>query len=547
MKVEECVRKIGSCCESFKLEDMMLDINQSGEKSEPADRKERMEKLLDSPPSILLQKWKDAFGAISAKLPEPGKAEKTNVISFHACFYHQKQKEYFSPVDITELATLADRVKMVIVLIDDCYDIYRRFLVSGELFHDDVFKQEIDAEQAMKNSVFNLLTILSWRRIEISVSKMIAANLGVPFFVFAVKHPTTLFQRLVANDYADLRVIYLAHPISSIRNRVNSRSSGFPGKINEIAEKMINKSDNLVLFIPDTIDELRIETDNGYYLPRLVPDPGGSWPLPFSEHKWLYSPVPEPECRYDPIDPKDWKKRATLKKRKSYSSLVEALTKSIIDQITSRDYYLVEQSRDGIILFEPYWEGDPSVGAFQEAEYNYLLWKEPEWKDKRRFNVFISDEHYGKYLINTLRLSILPLIDEPFRKKVDDDGLAKLFNQLKQNDETIKAFLDGTQDKDIIIREVENCLPRDYSFQKEKIARLLPSLGEGESLSGTQKFETRHFRAKVWESLFDSINSMRGGGRFERIKADMKGEYQRVAVTANYDDILQEFVDKILG
>ena len=74
---------------------------------------------------------------------------------------------------------------MVIVLIDDCYDIYRRLLGKGEMYeyikHESKYivneKEIIETLKpfdALIESIMNLLDLLSWREIEIAFSRKIA-------------------------------------------------------------------------------------------------------------------------------------------------------------------------------------------------------------------------------------------------------------------------------------------------------------------------------------------------------------------------------------
>lgn len=230
IKVDDCLKKIVNPDQILKIEKRMIEIFRKEIKPEmmAANDKEIMTEILSSPPFIQKQIWDSSFDTIKAELKRVKTNVGTHFITFHACFYHQRKREFISPINFSKLLSLQKRIRMVIVLVDDCYDIYRRLLGKSEMFYEDVMSPEIKPREAMAKSILNLLTILSWRELEVAFSRKISETTNVPFFVVAVKHPAIMVKKLIAPTFKKLKIFYLGHPITSVRKRAYARTSVFP-------------------------------------------------------------------------------------------------------------------------------------------------------------------------------------------------------------------------------------------------------------------------------------------------------------------------------
>ena len=156
----------------------------------------------------------------------------------------------------------------IIVLIDDCYDIYRRLMDKNQMYEDVLSSN--DSINTLLESILNITNILTWRETEIAFSRKIAQLLNVPMYTISVKHPDFMITRLISAPKESLNILYLSHAISVIRRQVSSaRLSEFFAELSSFIKDILTP-DNMVIFIPDTIDECRIsQDDNGSNL--LIP------------------------------------------------------------------------------------------------------------------------------------------------------------------------------------------------------------------------------------------------------------------------------------
>jgi hypothetical protein len=321
IKMEKCMEKLREKnsklqVDIIKLEKTMIETYKKDHGYEDWCDRDLMTEILSEPPLKQTRLWTKSFDIIGRKLKSEA-SERVYFLSFHASFYNQRNREFLSPINIQKLNSLRKRTKMIIVFIDDCYDIYRRLLSNGEMFHSDIISANITPQEAIFRSIWNLLSILSWREIETAFSRKIAEVLEIPIFVIAVKHPTFMVQRLVFAPLDDLRIFYLSHPITSIRKRIYARGMKFPEKMNTLIETCLNKEKSLVLFIPDTIDELRIKNTDNMYIPELEE----GWSLPYDDDKWLFCPLPDEAMAYHPLNPKNFKVNSATKASISIKSM----------------------------------------------------------------------------------------------------------------------------------------------------------------------------------------------------------------------------------
>jgi hypothetical protein len=497
IKISNCLNRLKGRKRSagiFKIENEMIEIYRSRHQDKKYSKdREVVVDILSLPLSSQRKLWEKSFDAISKKVP-PVKTSHFNFLTFHASYYHQKNREFISPINLFKLNTLSKRVKGVIVFVDDCYDIYKRLLDEGEMFYRDIFSKEVTPLEAIIKSVWNNLTILIWREIEIAFSRKIAEILGVPLFVVAVKHPLEMINRLVFKRLDSLCIFYVAHPITSIIKKTYARQARFPETLNGFVEDCLKKEKDLVLFIPDTVDELRFKKNGDFYYPEL----NQAWPVPFGEDASVFEPLPTTTKDVNPLNPKNFTVEEGVT-RESISYAIDILKNKIDEQITSRDYCLIEQSPNGVIIYQPYFGGEMSTGALKEAEYNRELIDEGEVS--RRTYIFEEPENLAKYRMNELLKDLLSRA----LKNVDSSGASKLrnfFDELKKNSQIVDNFHSGNIEVHELRSTVERGLPQDYDFSEEYLR------SEDASLHGADLYEVSKRTRVGWESLHKKIMSL---------------------------------------
>lgn len=453
--------------------------------------------ILGLPPRIQESHWTEAFDNVKKKLPTTYTEGQPYVfVTFHASYYHQRKTEFLSPVDFRALTELKDkeRVKMVVVFIDDCYDIYKRLMKKGEMFG---YILESTPEKVLLDSITkNLLKILEWREAEIAFSRKIAHLLDVPLYVMAVKHSWRMLSRLI-KSHGQQHIFYLSHPISSIRGGAYPRPPGFYEELCGFIRKML-AHDDVVLFIPDTIDEKRIRKDKntGKYLPEL----SEGWPLPFS-NEWLFAPLPSEVKDINPLNPLNFNvSKASDGFQTAISLLLEGLLEKIKigEQINSRDLSLVEQSTSGVVVYRPFWAGVYPHGVEQELKYNNDLATQ-YGETTRKTAIIGADEDLAKWRIKNLftQLEGNIVLDDTQKKTLRNLGEDWVDNEEKVskflNIETIKA------DKEKIKKCIEQVLPHDYKFKEDIPIR------SSTTLHGADMLVEKEKQKDYWTWVFDTI------------------------------------------
>lgn len=384
-------------------------------------------------------------------------------LSMHASYYHQDTCELVSVIDFKRLFKLKDRIKMVIVFIDDIFDIYKRLLKKGEMFskvmHYDVIYR------TLKDSILNLISILQWRQLEINISRLISRMMKIPFFIIATKHPVKWIRPLIDNNINDLNIYYLAHPISAIRKSSLEVIPDFSTEVNNFAKIFINKNERTVLFLPGTIDELRIKKIFKHKEDLTIPDLYPRLDLPYGPEYQIFPPLSGSVRAYNIFNPPNLDLSGLNSDLdKKISALLNQFSELVRLQVTSRDINLINQSKNGIVVYRPYFPGYISGGVNDEIEYNYIL----SQKEKSRKNIIISTkEDLAKARIRILFTQTLSKLGED---KVDDGLRKELENRREDwilNLERIEFF---SSDEKIekgfseIWKELEVILPEDYFF-----------------------------------------------------------------------------------
>ena len=321
--------------------------------------------FLQLPRSVMIKQWKTvAEKSVNTILSD----YKDYFFTFHAAYYHQKTRGLIPAVDLKTLVKLRDKVKLVIVFIDDVYDVYRRLLMEEEMFYG---VRSLTSAGAIFSSIFNLVTLLNWRESEIAFTRSISDFLNAPMFVIATKHPLLIAKRLVMEPLESLKLYYLSHPITSVREKAKTFLSDFVGRLAQLKEEFL-RDKNSILFMPTTIDELIIKREpngeEGTY--QYTPEFYQRWSI-FNENNTISPALPSQAQNINPLNPQNHTIQAELSN--TLSILLDHLWNHIYRQVIFRDYCLVEQSKNGIIVIRPFYKGYRSSGSIGELKHNLLL------------------------------------------------------------------------------------------------------------------------------------------------------------------------------
>jgi hypothetical protein len=430
IKMEKCLNKIETHinCTKTLLDPVMTRIALEGE----VISRDNFIDVLALPPRTQEDLWRKAFDEFTDRLPKIEEG-KFHLLSFHACYYHPVKTEIDCPVDLEKLSKVKDRIKMVITLIDDCYDVYRRLMGQNQLYSEVLDKKKTRPESAIFQSVINLLRIISWREAETAFSRKISSFLDVPHYLVAVKHPTFMITRLIEKPADNIRILYLSHHISKLKSKYpGSRASSFPHELNTFIGRVLEEP-HTVIFIPDTIDELRIEQAlDGKLETKLSP----GWPLPF-ENDQLHEPLSHILANINPLNPQNYEPGSKALKA-SISSVLEVLESTISEQINSRDRTLLEQSQDGIIVFRPYWIPEMSPGVSVELDYNSEL--QDGHRERRKAYILNTWEELGKMQIGNFFTVLKNTLNY---NKERDSKLMDLCTSWQSNKDFILQFAHG--------------------------------------------------------------------------------------------------------
>jgi len=446
--------------------------------------------ILGMPPKIQESLWTDAFQDFLKTSSAKVEKDRYVFLTFHACYFHQRYKAFISPVNLSELMKLKDRIKMVIMFIDDCYDIYRR-LTEDDQMYDYVMK--LEPFDALLQSITNISNLLIWREVENAFSRKIGQLLNVPpIYCISVKHPSFLVSRLIKRAQSELKILYLSHPISAIRKTGYERTSAFPTELNALIQEVL-KYENMILFIPDAIDEYRIKFDSksDKYIPEFME----GWPLPF-EDQWLCGHLSEKLQGVNPLNPRNFPfSKAEENIQSSISSSLKMLISRIVDQVNARDRTLVEQSKDGVLVFRPYWAAFVPTGVEEEMKYNYDL-KARYGETERRAYLMSTHEDTGKWRISHLFTLIEASTNIDDRKR---KGLELLLQKWLDHSKRVSEFYSKSYNRNLIRKELESVLG-DYEFDRRLVGSFKGALAAGKLLQKAELLK------KGWEEIFNQID-----------------------------------------
>ena len=357
-------------------------------KSKPRSKSAWLNLILTESYPNLERFWKIAVDNVIKQVNEYYKKvpDRLIFINLHVAYYHNKTQEYFSLVFIKKLQTL--KPKMIVTLIDDIYEIHERLTSPGCIYHDSPNPICIEL-------ITRYHCLLNWRAKEIMMSRFIANQLGCKNFVLAVKHSYGTLSKLIEGKPR----MYLSHPISEVRRLEKAKKYPTAKKIrDEITSISEELSEEFTVFLPTTIDEFRIYGEK-------VKSPSGEvleekYQLhPLLTKRWDSEFYNKPESllylKSGFADNNNlWQKE--LEEKSAHHEVLKNLADLISDQVTTRDYTLVEQS-DAIVIYRPIFNGNASGGV--KEEHNYFMKLKEDLKTKSHCFIYCPAVDINLYMV----------------------------------------------------------------------------------------------------------------------------------------------------
>lgn len=255
----------------------------------------------------------------------------------------------------------------IITLIDDVHTCYQRIKLREP-----------------SRSIFTMRDILLWRSLSIYLGDVIARAVSanqkkfIPNTVVAVKHPVTMFQKLIFH-HNEILVSYCSFTISKIRDQPSKADA-----VNNFRKKMHEK---FCIFDPLVMDDRLVQNKyeewvkNGKKGDELILEQKDRWDIG-SDFSLVSDTLTQSgkEPIY-PIKIKITEIQDIVEKKKSESGE----DRSVIDNhIRERDFRLIDQS-DTMVAFRPKISGEITDGVASEA--NYISQVNPKdwfyvWNDK---------------------------------------------------------------------------------------------------------------------------------------------------------------------
>jgi len=429
------------------------------------------------PRSELRRLWKEAWNEILAGADHALETSDV-IVTFHLSWFHQLTREYFVAVDMPSLLqALPERTSRVVTLVDDIYDCHESLIAGGSA------AGMMSSVDSIGTAILDLLQVLDWRSIEVMLSESLAASIGVPHVILAVKHPLETFHDLL---FTDKRIVYFSHPISEPRRmHAAGRTADAEAFVQRIAQIVERLQADSVVIEPTTIDELRFAGVSGNLALR--------WPFHPDTRQLLYeAPTPAPPGSRPHLFPSAW--AADTREEIGENGLVQSLRKAVQEQIDARDHGLVEQSRV-IGCYRPIYDGNASRGVREELEHFERLVALGLRKAEASV-VFSPDEDRAKYPRRQLAEQIIPqwerqhIIEGPadalhrFRDRVLSENSAQIENLIQGDHD---ALLTTVADCNLTIRPDDQILPGGALGAGENVRRqaMAAELAEQARRAGT--------------------------------------------------------------
>ncbi|MBL7738913.1 MAG: hypothetical protein JNK14_06810 [Chitinophagaceae bacterium] len=469
-KVEEDMEKIFS---GIDAADESIDFVQNPDK---------MTEILNLPYVEIKSYWDKALIGIIKRIEqsehqlEEFHQIKISFIAFHSVFYHKRTNEYLSCVNHQLLPKL--NLSKIITLIDDIFDIHTRLQKPRGLFYRNY-------QCSSEDLILDLMTIQDWRAKEVMISRYLTQQLNnetsvkgsVEFYVFAVKHPYICLENLIRGKPS----AYLSHPISEVRRLEKKKEMKLVSELKEQMKVSTQElSDEFATFLPTTIDEFRIVVMSK--LPKRLPKNKGLLKRKvkgqLGKEDVFYNVLLK---RWDEelyLNPRDilyeysgfsgidrlWVEKITRNMECGTSTLLKALRSRISDQVTVRDYILVEQSKT-LIVFRPIFNGNISGGVEEENEYFAQLapYKLIEKAGEKNVYIYCPKADILKLIGNNFNAQLKHCITnkiftcEDYSKQLKKDHLEEMYSKIA------KAESMDVVDKNGLLNILESILINHYN------------------------------------------------------------------------------------
>lgn len=366
----------------------------------------KMETVAKRPRRELYESWRLACAQLLNDIVDQ-KPSDPAVLSMHLTWYNPDTSEFFSPIDVSELARSDCSVVHVIILIDDIYDMYYRLRGDRELYADVFMKHhrrmlkkltehvEEDGlaeklEEGLQSQVIELALgdLLMWRRSEMIQAENIAQTLRTKLTVLGTKHDKRALRTIVHNP--DAPRIYLSHRITEHRRHnmdtcteENPLGDWIPAvkEVNRLHQEFLRVGQ--VLVNPTAIDELRF--DSADYRGRRDPCLRKRWPMLEPENDLLWSRShPDRGPEHTTILTND--KFVDVDDEDVSRSIASSLANRIFFEIAFRDHVIVENTPN-LCVYRPFFCVDMDK-AETSAEWSNGVKREiKHWKETHRNRV----------------------------------------------------------------------------------------------------------------------------------------------------------------
>ena len=417
--------------EIIKLETEIEKVFYELNKDVKQDRVIWLDLILQQTYVKLEEYWTIAFNRIKTKINEKKDENKPIFLCLHACYFHNKTQEYISLIKLKLLEEISP--DFMITFIDDIYDIHERLSRLGGIYNEN--KNPNSTEMILR-----YLRLLDWRSKETMMTRFLAKQLEIKNYLFAVKHPYETLSNLI---FQRLKPVYFSHPISEVR-RLEQREEFEKVKSikNEIWELSGYLNTGFSAFLPTTIDEFRVLNRKS----NKTTEQGKEIEIrnfyPSLTERWESERYKQPQnIFYSATGFGDsnslWKKDFNIDDSnidEVINQLLTALVDIIIDQVSTRDYTLVEQS-EILVIYRPLFNGNTSGGVFEEFDYfNHF---QDDLENSISCFVYCPQKDINSFYIKEFNNRILSEIEEtslvkrdPSKKfaSIDEEECGKLIN-----------------------------------------------------------------------------------------------------------------------
>ncbi len=413
-----------------------------------ARRMERfgLPELLLRPKEIILELWRRvAETAIRECAFERDHGVDMAILSFHAIFYNNRSREFFSPVDVAflreRLLAYDFELKRIVTLIDDIYDVFRHLASPPHVFQLSVRSDPI---KKTTQAILNLQLALDWRSFELLQAGQLCRSAGLPrsaHVELSVKHSLNVGYRVIIEGSPTL---YISHPITILRHDLD-----FQRDVQSLGAELL-RAELPAPITPTSIDELRLAaTGSGSerrYHPRLT-------------QRWLpedaYLETHAGDLLFEPprnlgLNPLDPDQALGADADEFLSGLLLNLVDSLNAHIASRDRTLVEQA-SLLIVWRPLLKGILSQGVKAEIEHrNSLRQHRLLPADGTPCFVYSPDADLADFRLNALLEALRQRARHRSGAVLSDEHIAQLRSSLRIQSGITRNLTRGAADPDEI-------------------------------------------------------------------------------------------------